>query len=54
MRYRRERWLTPAGATIVATLPGGIRGHFGPQRRPFVLMHYYQGQVTMERLMTLL
>jgi hypothetical protein len=27
VRYRRERWLTPDGETIVAPLPGGIRGH---------------------------
>ena len=54
VRYRRERWLTPAGETIVAPLPGGIRGHFGPELRRFVLMQYHQGQVTVERLVTLL
>jgi Transposase IS66 family len=52
VRYRRERWLTPAGETIVAPLPGGIRGHFGPELRRFVLMQYHQGQVTVERLVT--
>ncbi len=31
IRNRRERWLMPAGETIVAPLPGGIRGHFGPE-----------------------
>lgn len=50
MRYRRERWLTPEGATIVAPLPDGIRGHFGPELRRFVLMQHHQGQVTVERL----
>src|SRR5271166_350538 len=50
VRYRRERWLTPEGATIVAPLPDGIRGHFGPELRRFVLMQYHQGQVTVERL----
>jgi Transposase IS66 family len=54
VRYRRERWLTPQGETIVAPLPGGIRGHFGPELRRFVLMQYHQGQVTVERLVTLL
>lgn len=54
VHYRRERWLTPDGATIVAPLPDGIRGHFGPQLRRFVLMQYHQGQVTVERLVTLL
>ena len=52
VRYRRERWLTPEGKTIVAPLPGGIRGHFGPELRRFVLMQYHQGQVTVERLVT--
>ena len=35
VRYRRERWLTPDGETIVAPLPSGIRGHFGPELRRF-------------------
>ncbi len=52
VRYRRERWLTPQGETIVAPLPSGIRGHFGPELRRFVLMQYHQGQVTVERLVT--
>ncbi len=54
VRYRRERWLTPQGETIVAPLPDGIRGHFGPELRRFVLMQHHQGQVTVERLVTLL
>jgi hypothetical protein len=54
VHYRRERWLTPDGVMIVAPLPGGIRGHFGPELRRFVLMQYHQGQVTVERLVTLL
>ena len=54
VRYRRERWLTPGGETIVAPLPSGIRGHFGPELRRFVLMQYHQGQVTVERLVALL
>jgi hypothetical protein len=52
--YRRERWLTPEGKTILAPLPGGIRGHFGPELRRFVLMQHHQGQVTVERLVMLL
>ena len=54
VHYRRERWLTPAGEMIVAPLPSGIRGHFGPELRRFVLMQYHQGQVTVERLVTVL
>jgi hypothetical protein len=52
VHYRRERWVTPSGETIVAPLPIGIRGHFGPELRRFVLMQYHQGQVTVERLVT--
>ena len=54
LRYRRERWLTPSGATLVAPLPAGVRGHFGPELRRFVLMQHHQGQVTVERLVALL
>jgi hypothetical protein len=54
IRYRRERWLTPAGATVVAPLPPGSAGHFGPELRRFVLAQYHQGQSTVERLTTLL
>ena len=50
VRYRRERWLTPDGETIVAPLPANTSGHFGPELRRFVLMQYHQGQVTVERL----
>ena len=38
----------------MAPLPDGIRGHFGPELRRFVLMQHHQGQVTVERLVTLL
>jgi hypothetical protein len=48
--WRQPRWLTPQGETIVAPLPNGIRGHFGPELRRFVLMQHYQSQVTVERL----
>ena len=37
IRYRRERWLTPCGKTVVAALPAGIAGGFGPEPRRFVL-----------------
>src|SRR5689334_12129666 len=50
LRYRRERWLTPDGRTVVAPLPAGISGHFGPELRRFVLAQYHQGQVTVPRL----
>lgn len=52
--YRRERWLTPDGATVVAPLPAGISGHFGPALHRFVLAQYHQGQTTVGRLVALL
>jgi hypothetical protein len=54
IRFRRERWETPDGRTVVAPLPTGIDGHFGPELRRFVLAQYHQGQVTVPRLVTLL
>ena len=50
VRLRRERWLTPDGRTVVAPMPAGIVGHFGPELRRFVLFQYHQGQVTVPRL----
>ena len=54
VRYRRERWLTPSGETVVAPLPAGIVGGFGPELRRFALAAHAQGQVTTERLVALL
>ncbi|HMH20091.1 MAG TPA: transposase [Burkholderiales bacterium] len=54
IRFRRERWATPDGRTIVAPLPPGIDGHFGPELRRFVLAQYHQGQVTVPRLVAML
>jgi len=53
-RYQRERWVTADGRTILAPLPEGIEGHFGPELRRFVLMQYHQGQSTLPRLLALL
>jgi Transposase IS66 family len=50
VRYRRERWLTPQGQLVVAPLPDGVEGHFGPELRRFVLAQYHQGQATVPRL----
>src|SRR5260370_3744839 len=46
IRLRRERWLTPDGRTVVAPLPAGIDGHFGPELRRFALAQSHQGHVT--------
>ena len=49
-RYLRERWIMPGGRTILAPLPQGIEGHFGPELRRFALMQYHRGQSTMRWL----
>jgi hypothetical protein len=54
VRYRRERWLTPSGETVLAPLPAGIVGGFGPGLRRFLLVAHTQGQVTTERLVAVL
>ena len=52
IRFRRERWLTPGGETLVAALPAWVEGHFGPALKRYVLAQYHQGQVTVPRLTT--
>jgi hypothetical protein len=52
--YRRERWLTPDGRTVVAPLPSGVNDHFGPEIKRFILAQYHQGQTTVLRLVELL
>jgi hypothetical protein len=54
IRFRRERWVTPDGETIIAPLPEGIDDHVGPELKRFILVQYHQGQTTMPRLVALL
>jgi Transposase IS66 family len=53
-RYRRERWETPDGKRLIAPLPAGIVGGCGPHLIRLVLMLYFQGQMTCERIVALL
>jgi len=48
--YRRQRWKTPSGRTIVASLPDGVIGHFGTNLARFVLAQYHKCQVSVPRL----
>jgi hypothetical protein len=50
VRYRRERWLTPEGRLVVAPLPGGVAGHFGPELWRYGLAQDHHGQATVPRL----
>ena len=52
--YRRERWETPEGKTIIAKLDPGIVGGYGPNLHRLVLALHFSGQVTCERIVALL
>jgi hypothetical protein len=45
--YRRQRWKTPDGGTIVGELPDGISGHFGSGLIRFALSQYHKCRVTL-------
>lgn len=50
-RYRRERWLTPDGCTVVAELPADVRDcHFGPNLICFMIHQYHHQHVTQPLL----
>src|SRR6516162_8254034 len=53
-RYRRERWITPEGETVIAALDPGIVGGYGPNVHRFVLALHFSGQVTCQRIVALL
>ena len=52
--YRRERWETPDGETLIAPLAAGIMGGCGPHLHRFVLMLHFEGQMPCERIVALL
>lgn len=54
VRYRRECWVTPDGHRVIAPLPAGVKGGYGANLRRFCLMLHSHGQVTTQRLTTLL
>jgi len=53
-RYRRERWETADGRTIIADLDPAIVGGYGPNLHRFVLALHFSGQVTCDRIVALL
>jgi hypothetical protein len=52
--YRRERWQTREGETIVAALDPAIVGGFGPNVHRIVLQLHFQGQMSCERIVAYL
>ena len=53
IRYRRERWQTPDGRSVLADLPAGVvpGSHFGPDLICFVLHQYHHQHVTQPLLL---
>ena len=46
-RYRRARYETPSGDTVLGELPVAVRGsHFDPELRSYLLRQYYQQHVS--------
>ncbi len=52
IRYRRERWQTPTGQTLIAPLPPEVipGSHFGPNLICFILHQYHHQHVTQPLL----
>jgi hypothetical protein len=53
IRYRRERWATPDGRTLVAALPKDVLpgSHFGPELITYILHQYHDVHVTQPALL---
>ena len=53
IRYRRERWLTPDGQSIVAPFPADVLpgSHFGPDLICYILHQYHNQHVTQPLLL---
>ena len=49
--YLLERWETPDGKSIVGKLPEGVKGHFDPQLKRYILYQHFQCHVTQPLLL---
>ncbi len=51
-KYRRVRYQTPTGDTLLGELPVAVRGsHFDPELRSSILLQYYQQHVSQQLLL---
>lgn len=51
-RWRLQRWLTPSGDNLVATLPAELgRRHYGPTLISYILYQYHYAHVTQPLLL---
>ncbi len=54
VRYHRERYVTPDGKTVIAPLPFGIVGHYGPTLVCYVLDQHYEQKVPEPKILAFL
>jgi transposase len=54
IRYHRERYVTPDGQTVIAPLPSGVSGHYGPGLIAFVLYQHYEQKVPEPKILDFL
>jgi hypothetical protein len=51
-KYRRVRYQTPAGDTLLGELPEAVRGsHFDAELRSYILLQYYQQHVSQQLIL---
>jgi hypothetical protein len=51
-RFRRARYETPQGETLLGELPVAVRGsHFDPELRSYILLQYYQQHVSQQLIL---
>ena len=51
IRYRLERWQTPAGGSLLGHLPESLKSHFGPRLVSYLLYQYHHAHVTQPLLL---
>src|SRR5271155_3595891 len=54
IRYHRERYVTPDGRSVIAPLPPGILGHYGPTLVAYVLNQHYEQKVPELKILAFL
>jgi hypothetical protein len=51
-QYRRARYQTPHGETLLGELPAAVRGsHFDPELRSYILLQYYQQHASQQLIL---
>lgn len=50
-KYRRGRWLTPEGETVIADLPGHVSSHFDSVLTSYIQHQYFACRVTQPLLL---